>query len=414
MPDSTRSAKPKKPTTDRPKKPSKKFPLYAHASGHWAKKIGGRFVYFGRWGRRVKGQMVREPNDGWEAALKLYEAEEKELRAGRTPPRGAEAEGVKVKYVCNKFLAFKSAAREAGDIGPRLFAEYRSTTDRIIDIFGKDRLVDDLKPTDFTELRTSIAKTCGPIRLGNEVTRIKTVFKYAVEEQVIKRPVFFGVGFKKPKKQVLRRHKTERGERLFEASEIRSILGVASTQLRAMVLLAINCGFGNGDCSSLPVSRVKLDSGFVDYPRPKTGIARRCPLWPETLEALRTAIESRPEPTTEDAQRSLFVTRFGRRWVRTEGKYAAPVDSIGLEFNKLLRKLQIKRPGVSFYALRHTFRTIADGAKDTTAIRRIMGHADHSIDDTYRERIDDHRLVAVTDHVRAWLFPADGEGEPCA
>ena len=34
----------------------------------------------------------------------------------------------------------------------------------------------------------------------------------------------------------------------------------------------------------------------------------------------------------------------------------------------------------------------------------IMGHSDGSIDDSYRERIDDARLLKVTDHVREWVF----------
>ena len=45
----------------------------------------------------------------------------------------------------------------------------------------------------------------------------------------------------------------------------------------------VNCGFGNGDCASLPLSAVNLDAGWIDFPRPKTGINRRCPLWPETV-----------------------------------------------------------------------------------------------------------------------------------
>jgi hypothetical protein len=33
-----------------------------------------------------------------------------------------------------------------------------------------------------------------------------------------------------------------------------------------------------------------------------------------------------------------------------------------------------------------------------------MGHTDDSMAGIYRERIDDSRLVAVADHVHAWLF----------
>jgi hypothetical protein len=43
-----------------------------------------------------------------------------------------------------------------------------------------------------------------------------------------------------------------------------------------------------------------------------------------------------------------------------------------------------------------------------------MGHVDASIDAAYRERIEDSRLRAVADHVRAWLWPKEepAKGEP--
>ena len=80
------------------------------------------------------------------------------------------------------------------------------------------------------------------------------------------------------------------------------------------------------------------------------------------------------------------------------------IDSVSLEFGKLLNRLKIKRSGLGFYALRHTFRTVADSTLDLTAIRIVMGHTDKNIDAAYIERIDKSRLTAVTEHVRKWLF----------
>jgi integrase len=59
----------------------------------------------------------------------------------------------------------------------------------------------------------------------------------------------------------------------------------------------------------------------------------------------------------------------------------------------------------NFYALRHTFETVGGESKDQVAVDAIMGHARDDMASLYRERISDERLKAVTDHIRAWLFP---------
>ena len=50
--------------------------------------------------------------------------------------------------------------------------------------------------------------------------------------------------------------------------------------------------------------------------------------------------------------------------------------------------------------IRHTFRTVADGAKDLPAADHIMGHEVAHMSSAYHEGIGDDRLKAVTDHVR--------------
>ena len=184
-----------------------------------------------------------------------------------------------------------------------------------------------------------------------------------------------------------------------------------------MILLGINCGFGNSDVSDLPLSALDLKSGWATFPRPKTGIERRCALWGETVEALEAAIVARPSANERADRDCVFITSRGNRWVRVrvttkeQGEGVEPrtttaqVNSVGLEFGKLMKRLGINgRVGLGFYSLRHTFRTVADATKDFPAVRLVMGHVDSSIDGVYREGIDDDRLEAVAAHVRSWLF----------
>jgi integrase len=354
---------------------------------------------------------VRVEGDGWEYALKEYKAVADDLHTGRTPR--AQADGLTVADLCNRFLTSRLRKVEAGEMGERMFAEYKQTTDRLVGTFGKTRLAIDLAADDFEALRADLAKQYGPVRLGNEVQKVRTLFKYAYESGLIDKPVRYGPQFKKPSKSVLRKHRAATGERMFEANALHDLIDAASLPMKAMILLGVNAAFGNTDVATLPRSAIDLDGGWVDFPRPKTGIARRCPLWPETVAAIRNALAARPKPKDEADAGLVFVTKYGHRWVRTEGPRRAPVNSVGLEFGKLLRTLGIDgREGRGFYTLRHVFRTVADAARDPVAIDLIMGHNDPSMGGHDRERVEDGRLRAVVEHVRRWLFGETPAPEP--
>src|SRR5207245_6839632 len=98
----------------------------------------------------------------------------------------------------------------------------------------------------------------------------------------------------------------------------------------------------------------------------------------------------------------VFLQRSGQRWVRNTEK--SRTDNVSVHFTALLKECGLYREGMSFYTLRHVFRTIADAARDPVAIDLIMGHTDPSMGGHYRERVEDSRLKVVTNHVRQWLF----------
>ncbi|MFH1919541.1 MAG: tyrosine-type recombinase/integrase [Planctomycetota bacterium] len=187
---------------------------------------------------------------------------------------------------------------------------------------------------------------------------------------------------------------------MFEADQVRTMLEAAKQPLRTMILLGINCGLGNHDCATLPLSALDLEGGWMDFPRPKTAIERRGPLWPETVAALEEAIAARPEPQDEVHSGLVFMTKYRQPWFK-EDRVDSPITK---ETAKVLKALGIHRKGVGFYALRHTFEAIGGEARDQIAVDAIMGHARDDMASVYRERISDERLIAVTNSVHKWLF----------
>jgi len=374
------------PATGKPTKPGKpyaEFPLTAHPAGYWCKKIRGKIHYFGKWG---------DPD----AALAEYLRVKEALHAGRKPR--ADPDALTVKDLANAFLLHKEAMVLAGELSPHTFRGYKEACVAILGNFGKERLAADLGTEDFAEMRNKLSRAWGPHRLAKTIQYVRSVFKFGYDVELLNRPVRFGPGFKRPSKKTMRLNRARQGLKLFTPKEICKMLTAAGTALKAMILLGVNCGFGNADCANLPRSAVDLKTRWIDYPRPKTGIARRCPLWSETVAAIKAALAHRPEPKNPEHAGLVFITKYGEAWHK-----ATSDNPISKETRKLLDELGIEGHR-NFYTLRHVFRTVADESKDQPAVDHIMGHARDDMASAYRERIGDERLKAVVDVVRKWLF----------
>src|SRR4051812_45414632 len=64
-------------------------------------------------------------------------------------------------------------------------------------------------------------------------------------------------------------------------------------------------------------------------------------------------------------------------------------NAASVTFGRLARKLKL--PGVSFYRLRHTFRTLGKRAKDRDALLLCMGHKANTVEERY-----DHEEISFS------------------
>jgi len=369
----------------KPSKPYDGFPLYPHASGHWAKKIRGKTHYFGRW-------------DDWQTGLDAFNRDRDALYAGHEPSHYHR--GLVVGHALDLFLSAKKRLVDSGGLTEATYGDYYNTCRIVADSFGQARSVESLGASDFDALRGTLAARYGPVRLKREVIQVRMIFRYCYENGHIDHPVRMGTHFTGPKQRELRLNRARNGQRFFEAVEIHMLLAEARPQVKAMILLGVNCGFGNHDCGQLEFAHLDLDDGWHRMPRPKTGIGRRAKLWVETMEAIRNAIEVRPVHNKHEEL--VFLTKYRKPWYKNA--HDSPLSN---EFRKLLDRTGLYRRGRTFYALRHTFETVAGESRDQVAVDHVMGHIRDDMASVYREKISDERLEAVATHVHKWFLQGE-------
>lgn len=393
--------------TERPEKPKhvKDFPLWAHPLGYWVRKIDGKVERFGRWAHVRNGQLVYLPyKDGWRDALADHNARF-DKNSGKLRDEKPKAGALTLQVLCYEYCKDleERVTAKAKSVTRGYFLDQRAACERLMETLGGNTTIDELGPEQFGKLAKVLQKRYGDSRYTTEVTRIKVVFKWLFDEEKIQKFPRYGNKFRGSTQTELEIERAKKPVKLFEVPEIRQMIELADPVMKVAVLLGINGALGNKDVADLERSRINFKTGWLEYPRGKTGAARRIPLWPETLAAINEAWEVRPEPAKPADADIILLTDRGQRLVRWNGDNR--VDAVMARFRVILNKLGIKRLGVGFYSLRHSLGTYGN-VGDEDAVTYITGHKKFGVYSRYYNhgRPSDARLRAVADHVRALIF----------
>lgn len=397
-----------KKSVAKPSKPHPDYPLTPHARGKWCRKVKGQMYYFGTW-------------DDPDAALREWLDRKDGILAGRDHERDVGDFDDDVAALCNAFVESKRQSCEGGNIDGRTYDEYEKVCDRFVEHFGKRRKLSTLRPADFAKYRSKWPKTWGPSTINGEIGRINTLLNFGYENEIVDRPFRTGENFKRVTKRKLRLARESKPKKLFTAADIHKLVDASDTQVKAMILLGINASFGPADCGRLNESAIDWGRQWIERLRHKTAVPQACWLWPETVDAIKEAIASRYENAPPSIADRVFITKRRQAWYREGEKNSAICQAFskvrkptlvapeikaliesGIKKETATKQVKAKWLGVGFYALRHTFETVAGGSKDQVAVNYVMGHSDKTMATVYREGIEPQRIIDVCSFVRDW------------
>ena len=289
-------------------------------------------------------------------------------------------------------------------LSPHTTSFYRWVAKRFAEVVGKHTLAGRLTISHARAYANAIGDVA-PTTRKNRLVYAKQAMEWAAKHGYVT-PDFWGDAFEPPSKKAHRDANTVRqatkGSREFTPDELQTLIDKADKvtshyPLKLWTLLGINGGLGQSDIDAM--TRHHIEGDRLVFPRPKTGIKRIIPLWPETAAALNAWLAKVPPERDK-----LFTSVTGK-----ELHGAKTLNIVTKEFKRLCDALGVKAKG--HYSLRRTFRTIADELPDQHAVDLIMGHEPQITGRSYVQSVNHARLVAVTDHVRNVVMkPSTADG----
>jgi integrase len=331
---------------------SDKFLLTLHSTGQYCKKIKGKMHYFGK----DKKQ-----------ALERYLEQAAFLHNGKAKMLKTTNGSMTLKSLCNIYLQYQQSRVTSAEITVRHYADQISCLRKFVSFIGQHRKIDEISTLDLQNYKRRLKRVYNSAhRINLNISIMKTMFHWAKKNDMLDYI---------PNIDAISSAKIIHKQRhVFTSEQIHRLFAFADVQMKAMIWLGLNCGFGCTDCAELKWSDLDIVNGRVKLARGKTGVSRDLPLWPETMQSLENIPKS---------GKLVFSSPGNKPLIRTtcqiskdgSGKYSN-INLVTSRFGKLMKKAAIRVPkGTGFYTLRRTAATIAARSGDPFAVQRLLGHA---------------------------------------
>jgi integrase len=386
----------------------------------WAKKVAGKRYYFGSWTTDATG----------EKALQDWLDRQAGIRAGLDNLRvSANASTLTLGQLIRQFMEAKHDRLLAGRLADETFDDYNRELTALGNIVGVDAVASSIVADHFTTYYRYLLNTqkLGSQRRATVVRYIRALFNWGAKNGKIP-PAIFGTEFVPPttNPEAMAMEKARGGddaedEPIFQPHIIDWLLDRATPAFKAMILISLNTGMGPSDIARLKWKHINLVSGRMGLRRGKNGIRREAYLWKETrraLERVKRLKHNREAIKREAAESLVFITRKGLPYVRRErvmkdGRVVKTKinNAISITFSRWVDEAKDKRivpkdDKLTYYVLRHTFRTHADNCPDLNAVKRTMGRPIVGSDRKYvRGKMELKRLKRVAMTVRKYVRP---------
>ncbi len=242
-------------TKSKRKTRSDKFPLTLHKTGQFCKKIKGKIHYFGK---------------NKKAALERYLEQATDLHAGRNPVLDSTTTNITIFALCNLYLEHQESKVQVKELTARHYDDQVNSLRMFVRFLGRHCQLNEISTIDLQNYKKKLQKAYGSAhRINLNIAIMKAMFHWSRKNDVIaSTPNIDAIS----KVKVIQKEKPT-----FTVIQIDKLLAKADAQIKAMIWLGLNCGFGCTDCAELKWKNLNLKNARVSFARGKTGVGRNLP-----------------------------------------------------------------------------------------------------------------------------------------